>query len=70
MQPYFNPTRRNMEDDPNILENGRQPQFLLKEDNLNFFENRRRPPQKIMQQKQLNVKTKLFLKMEDDLIFF
>ena len=36
MQPYFNPTRRNMEDDLNILENeddlkkiiGRRPQFF------------------------------------------
>ena len=28
-----------MEDDLNILENGRQPQFFLKmKDNLNFFE--------------------------------
>jgi hypothetical protein len=26
MQPYSNPTRRNMEDDLNIFENGRQPQ--------------------------------------------
>ena len=34
MQPYINPTRRNMEDDLNIFENGRRPQF---------FENGRRP---------------------------
>ena len=26
MQPYSNPTRRNMEDDLNIFENGRRPQ--------------------------------------------
>jgi hypothetical protein len=36
LQPYSNSTRRNMEDDLNIFENGRQPQFL-KEDNLIFF---------------------------------
>jgi hypothetical protein len=44
MQPYSNPTKRNMEDELNIFENGRrpqlfskgrQPQFLLKmEDGL------------------------------------
>ena len=28
MQPYVNPTRWIMEDDLNIFENGRQPQFL------------------------------------------
>jgi hypothetical protein len=40
VQTYSNPTRQNMEDDLNILENGRRPQFFLKkEDNLNFFEN-------------------------------
>jgi hypothetical protein len=39
MQPYSNPTRRNMEDDLNIFENGRRPLFFLKEDDLNFFEN-------------------------------
>ena len=43
MQPYSNPTRRNMEDDLNIFENGRRPPFLKKEDDLNFFENGRRP---------------------------
>ena len=35
MQPYSNPTRRNMEDDLNIFEIGRQPQFC--------FEKGRRP---------------------------
>jgi hypothetical protein len=37
MQPYSNPTGRNMEDNLNIFENGRRPQYLLKEDNLNFL---------------------------------
>jgi hypothetical protein len=46
MQPYSNPTGRNMEDDLNIFENGRRPQFFLKEDDLIFFENGRRPPNK------------------------
>jgi hypothetical protein len=33
-----------MEDDLNIFENGRRPQFFfLKEDDLNFCENGRRP---------------------------
>ena len=36
MQPYYNQTRQNMEDDLNIFENGRQPKFYLKkEDDLN-----------------------------------
>ena len=30
MQPYSNPTRRIMEDDPDIFEKGRQPQFFIK----------------------------------------
>jgi hypothetical protein len=29
MQPYSNQNRRNMEDDLNIFENGRQPQVLF-----------------------------------------
>jgi hypothetical protein len=37
MQPYFNPTRRNMEDVLNIFENGRQLTIFLKEDNLIFL---------------------------------
>jgi hypothetical protein len=65
MQPYFNPARRNMEDNLNIFENRRQPQIFLKmEDDLNFFsengrrcfENGRRP--------------QICLKMEDDLKCF
>jgi hypothetical protein len=28
IQPYSKPTTRNMEDDLNILENGRRPQFF------------------------------------------
>jgi hypothetical protein len=43
MQSYSSPTRRNMEDDLNIFENGRQPQFYIffQEDDLIFFENGR-----------------------------
>ena len=41
MQPYSNPTRRNIEDNHNIFENGRQPQFLKMEYDLNFSVNRR-----------------------------
>jgi hypothetical protein len=37
-QPYSNQTKRNIEDDLNIFENGRQPQLPLKEDDLNFWE--------------------------------
>ena len=43
MQPYSNPTRRNMEDDLNILENGRRPQFFYMEYDLNIFLNVRQP---------------------------
>jgi hypothetical protein len=46
MQPYSNSTRINMEDNQNILENGRRPQFFLKEDKLIFFENGRWPHKK------------------------
>jgi hypothetical protein len=52
MQPDFNPTRRNIEDNLHF-ENGRRPQFFLNgrrhqifwqlEDDLNFLENGRRP---------------------------
>ena len=42
MQPYFNPTRRNMEDDLNIFENGTQPQFLENGRPSNCLENGRR----------------------------
>ena len=41
MQPYFNPTRWNKEDNLNVFENGRQPQLFLMEDDLNLFEKRR-----------------------------
>ena len=37
LQPYSNPTRRNVEDDLNIFENGRRPQFLKKEDDQIFL---------------------------------
>jgi hypothetical protein len=58
MQPYSNPTRRNMDDDLNIFEHGRRPQnkimqpkaskgktiiFLELEDDLHFFKKGRRP---------------------------
>jgi hypothetical protein len=43
MQPYSNPTRRNMEDNLNIFENRRRPQFFFKEGNLSFFENGGQP---------------------------
>jgi hypothetical protein len=36
MQPCFDPTRSNMEEDLNIFENRKQPQFLKMEDDLNF----------------------------------
>ena len=36
MQPYSNPTRRNMEDDLSIFEKGRRPQIFQIEDALNF----------------------------------
>jgi hypothetical protein len=37
MQPYSNPPRRNMEDDLNILENGRRPTFFEKRKTTLFF---------------------------------
>jgi hypothetical protein len=37
MQPYYNPTRRNLEDDLNIPVNGRQPQFFLRKTTSIFF---------------------------------
>ena len=52
MQPYFDPTKRNMEDNLNIFENRRRPQFFLNgrqphlkknERQRQFFENGRRP---------------------------
>ena len=56
MQPYFNQTKRNMEDNINFMkmeedlnfENGRQPQF---------FENGRQPQKKKMQPKTIKIKT-------------
>ena len=50
MQPYSNPTRRNMEDDLNILK---------MEDDLNLFENED-DIKKMMQPEQLKVKTIIF----------
>ena len=68
MSPYFNPTRRNMEDDLNFFENGRRPHFWeIKNDlkyfqmevNLNILVNGRQPFSK---QTRRNI--------EDDLNFF
>ena len=55
MQPYFNPTRRNMENDLNIFEMEDNLNFWKMEDDLNFwkmeddlncFENVRQHPKK------------------------
>ena len=43
MQTYSNTTRRTMEEELNIFENGRRPQFFLKEDDHNSFQNGRQP---------------------------
>jgi hypothetical protein len=52
MHPYSNPSRRNLEEDLNIFENGRRPKFFSpKEDDLNFFENERQPQKQIMEPK-------------------
>ena len=48
MQPYYNPTLRNMED--NLI-------FWTNEDNLNIPANRRQPQKKIMQPKPVKMKT-------------
>jgi hypothetical protein len=69
MQPYSNPTRTNMEDDLNTLENGRQPQISSKEKDLIFLENGKRPKTKLSNQKQLKVKTIVFLKWKTTEIF-
>ena len=63
MQPYFNPTRSNMEDDLNLFEKWKTPQVFQKwkttsifremEDDLNFSGNGRQ--------------TQFFLEMEDNL---
>jgi hypothetical protein len=57
MQPYSNPTKRNMEDDLNIFEYGRRPQFLMKkEDDLYYFKTECQPKKKEMQPETLNSK--------------
>jgi hypothetical protein len=43
MQPYYNQTRQNMEDNLNIFENGRRPQFFFKGRQLKKFKNGRQP---------------------------
>ena len=43
MQPYFNQTRRNKEDDLNIFENGRRHKFFKKGIQPQYFSNERRP---------------------------
>ena len=37
MEPNFNPTQRNMEDNLFFFVNGRRPKFFQMEDNVNFF---------------------------------
>ena len=73
-QPYYNLTRRNIEDNLNIFENGRRPQyfwklkttsiFLKMEDNLNIFENGTWP-QYLKKWKT----TSIFIKYKTTLIF-
>jgi hypothetical protein len=46
MHPYLNPTRSNMEDTLNILKWKTTSILLKKEDDLNFYENGRRPQKK------------------------
>ena len=43
MQPYFDPTRWNTEDDLNIFSNGRWPQFFSNGRRPQFFPNGRQP---------------------------
>ena len=61
MQSCYNPTRRNMEDDLNIFENGRRPQFLRNGRRPKFLGNGRRP------QFLRNGRRPQFLELEDDL---
>ena len=42
MQPYFNPTRRNMEDDLKFFQMEGNLNFIQMEDYINCFENGRR----------------------------
>jgi hypothetical protein len=60
MQPYSNPTRRNVEDNLNIFENGRRPQFFWKRKTTLFKKN------KTTSFKKIEPKAIIFLKMEDD----
>jgi hypothetical protein len=50
MLPYCNSTRRTMEDNLNILENERRPQFFFKERRPRYFEDGRRK-KKVMKPK-------------------
>jgi hypothetical protein len=56
------------DDDLNIFENGKRPQFFEKGRRLIFFLNERQPQKKNL--KQSKVKTIIILKMEDDLNFY
>ena len=62
MQPYFNPTRSNMEDNLNCFENKDNLIFLKMEDDLNIFVNGRQP-QLVFKWKMASI----FLIMDDDL---
>jgi hypothetical protein len=71
MQPYSNPTRRDMEDDLNIFENGRRPNnFLQRKMTSIFLKVEDNPKQNNATKIQLKVKPIIFLEMEDDLNFF
>ena len=75
-QPNCNPTRLYKEDNLNIFENGRWPQyfwkwkttsiFLKMEDNLNIFENGRRPQYFFLNGRQ----PKFFIKYKTTSIFW
>jgi hypothetical protein len=74
MPPYFDPTRRTMEDNLNIFENGRQPQFFQMEVNLNFVLGNQGADfwyASLFKHNFLKMEGDLnFLKMRDDINFF
>jgi hypothetical protein len=53
MQLYSNPTRRYMEDELNIFENGRRPQLFGKRKTTSIFLKMENDFKKIMQQKNI-----------------
>ena len=74
VQPYFDPTRWNMEDDLNIFKNGRRPQFFQMDDDLNLVLGNPRTWFSVCnliltQLDEIWKTTSIFLKMEDDLDF-